>query len=140
MRNPLKFSPPPVVIDTAFGVVGTLSAFAVVGGSSGGPSTIVHHAQTLSKGLTAFGLIIFSVLMIVVSLRAKHHTRDEYMFSILSKSALIGILSAVWFRAMWSLFDEQLGELDGDVTLAGVLLCWSLGYLYTRLRGTRPSA
>ena len=126
----------PVVHDVVFGMVGLGSlATLVLAGGHGAPA-IEAAAQPLRTGATLVALLVTATALGTTSSRLDNG-KDEYVFRVLAKSALIGMLSLVFSAVFWgALFADNLGELSATTLLALGLGGWSLGYLYTRIRGT----
>ena len=126
----------PVACDLVFTLVGLASLAALVIGGGQGEQAIAAAAQPLKAGLTTAAVLIVAVTIATVSSRLDR-SNDEYVYGLLTRSALTGMIGLVVASAIWSAgFEDNLGPLSGTLVLTMALAAWSLGYLHARIKGT----
>ena len=91
----------------------------------------------MRKGATLAGLVLAATVVAAFSSRLDQKCADDYAFQTLTKASFIGMNMLIFSVAIWSLlFEDNLGGLSGFNTFNIALAGWSLGYFYTRIRGT----
>lgn len=128
----------PVLLDALFGLIGLGSLFTLAIGAGRGAEAIAPLDDPVHKGLSLGAVAIASTILAAFASRADQKCADDFIFMTLTKSALIGMLGLLFSTAAWeALFADDLGGVSGVGTMVVALACWSVGYLYTRIRGTR---
>lgn len=130
----------PRVFDWMFGFAGLVSMGGLVAATGNAYPVVSASAEPLIKGGALLGVLFGSSLMAVAAARFDQKKADDYLFSLLTRSAYIGMFGLLFTAVAWELLlARNLGGLTSQVMLGLTAASWSLGYLYTRLRGTRPA-
>lgn len=128
----------PVLMDIFFGALGVFSLFTLVIGSGRGADAIAALDDPLRKGLALSAVLVVSTIVAAFASRADQKCADDFVFMTLAKSALIGMVGLLFTTAFWEvLLADEMGGISGLGMMVVALACWSVGYLYTRIRGTR---
>ena len=131
-----RFLNSPLTQDLIFGVMGLGSLAALLAQAGRGVPAIAAAEQPLRVGATMVGVLVAAAVVATSSSRLDR-AKDEYVYRLLSRSALIAMIALVLATTLWfGGLEENLGELSGPQVLALGLGAWSLGYLYVRIKGT----
>ncbi|MEL1250240.1 hypothetical protein [Aurantiacibacter gilvus] len=127
----------PRTFDLLFTIQGAIG-FAMIALRTGQVSTVPETAaDPLVKAASLAGLVLVAAVVASLSSRIDQKRADDYMFATLTKSAFIAVLAMLCIGLLWiAWFADTFGDLGAVSMLACTMASWSLGYLYTRLRGT----
>ena len=127
----------PVLFDVLFALAGMLGLAGLVLDAGRAYPAIAPAAEPLGKGASLAGVLLAAAVLAIVSTRFDQKHADDFLFQTLTKSAFIGMFTSFFTLAFWEvLFTQQLGGLSSYAMVGILVASWSLGYLYTRLRGT----
>jgi hypothetical protein len=126
----------PLIIDLGFAAMGiaSLAALSLLAGR--GVPAVAAAEQPLRVALSLLAVLVVATAVGTTSSRLDQ-AKDEYVYRLLTRSALIAMIALVTATTFWSVgFEDNLGELSGTLVLTLSLGAWSLGYLYARIKGT----
>ena len=128
----------PRVFDVVFAVFG-LIAFAVLAlGSGKGAAAIAPSDDPLRTGLAVAGLTLAVAIVGCFGTILDQRFADELVFQTLTKAAAVGLFTFFLATALWAtFFARSMGALPAETMPALALLGFSIGYFFTRVRGTR---
>lgn len=127
----------PFLFDCLFALTGALGATGVVLDASRAYPAITPAAEPLTKGAALVGVIVAAGLVAIVTTRFDQKHADDFLFHTLTKSAFIAMFTSFFALALWQmLFAATLGGVSSYATIGVLVASWSLGYFYTRVRGT----
>lgn len=127
----------PLVMDCLFAVGGVAGIIgAAVEAGRGYPP--IEPTQTDGAKVVAIVVtVLLSSVIAVVATRVDRKYADDFLLQTLAKSSMLGMFGVLLALAFWQIvFSPRLGGLSSFATIGVVVSLWSLGYLYTRLRGT----
>jgi hypothetical protein len=126
----------PVVMDCLFavgGVAGLIGAAIEAGRGEPIEPTQTYAAKVFAIVVT----VLLSSVIAVVATRVDRKYADDFLLQTLARSSMLGMFGVLLALAFWQIvFSSRLGGLSSFATIGVVVSLWSLGYLYTRLRGT----
>lgn len=138
MPRPIPKAYSPALLDAAFIIAGLSSVVRLVFSGRLDTPAIDAIQWSYARGLTIVALTVAGAVVAAYASRLDQKCADDYVFTTLAKSALIGMVGLIAFTALWeALFADHMGTLPETGILAVAIACWSVGYFYTRVRGTR---
>lgn len=127
----------PLLFDCLFALSGALGVTGIVLDAGRAYPAIAPAAQPLAKGAALVGAIVAAGLVAIVTTRFDQKHADDFLFHTLTKSAFVAMFTLVFALALWQvLFAARLGGVSSYATIGVLVASWSLGYFYTRVRGT----
>lgn len=127
----------PLLFDCLFALSGALGMTGLVLDASRAYPAIAPAAEPLTKGAALVGAIVAAGLAAIVTTRFDQKHADDFLFHTLTKSAFIAMFTSFFALALWQmLFAARLGGVSSYATIGVLMASWSLGYFYTRVRGT----
>ena len=131
----------PRVFDWLFGFAGLVSIGAVIPATGNAYPAVSASDNPLLKGGMLVAVLLASALFAIAAARFDQKKADDYLFIVLTRSAYVGLFTLLFTAVLWELLlAETLGGLTSQVMIGLLVASWSLGYLYTRLRGTGASS
>ena len=131
----------PRLFDWLFAGVGVVSIASLVRATGVAYPTVIASAEPLTKGGTLLAVLLASTLLAIAVARFDQKKADDYLFLALTRSAYVGMFTLLLTWIIWeALLARTLGGLTSQVMIGLLAASWSLGYLYTRLRGTGASS
>lgn len=127
----------PIACDIVFSLAAIGSVATLVFATGHGMPAVEASDNPLRAGLSVLAVLVTAVVIAATTARADRGNTDEYVDRALNKSARIGIVALIFAAGVWKAgFADNLGSLSGTSVLALAVAAWSIGYLYTRIRGT----
>jgi len=137
MRAVLKAMYSPRSFDLLFGVLGIICMILLYQWSNIPIPAIEPSDEPGKRVAVLFGVFVGASLLATATTRLDQTWAEDYVFRILSKSALVGIMGTVFAFVIWNaLLGGSLGRLSSMGTIAVLLVCWSISYFIVRIRGT----
>ena len=128
----------PLLFDLLFAAVGMVGLFGLLLSTGDHIPEIAAAADPLTKGAILIGVVLVGTIVSIFSTRLDQKCAEDFLFQTLTKSSFVGIMGFVLSMVFWQvLFARTYGRLPGFTIIGIVLTCWTLGYFYTRMRGTR---
>jgi hypothetical protein len=127
----------PLLFDCLFALAASLGVIGVVLDANRAYPAVVPAAEPLIKGAALVGTMLAAAMLAIVATRFDQKHADDFLYHVLTKSAFIAMFTAFFVLAFWQiLFAARLGGLSSHTTVGVLATSWSLGYFYTRVRGT----
>jgi quinol-cytochrome oxidoreductase complex cytochrome b subunit len=81
------------------------------------------------------GIVFFLALFATFGAALDRRKLDDYYFQLIANGATIAVVTTIATNAMWGLLDDVFPSLSADELLAVMMISWSLGYFFYRVRG-----
>lgn len=117
-------------LDWVFGLLLIISGIILVS-ENFDPEPMIAVEPLLKIAILAGLTLITGLIATFFAAFDKRHA-DDYFFQLMSSSAIIGIVTAMFVHIIW---DFIYGPLRGDDMVAVMMAGWSLGYFFYRIRG-----
>ena len=131
----------PRVFDWMFGFVGVASIGALIPATGHNYPPVIASSDPLLKGGVLLIVLAIAALLAIAVTRFDQKKADDYLFITLTRSAYIGMATVLVTWGIWEMFlTPSLGGLTSQMMVGLFAASWSVGYFYTRLRGTGEGA
>lgn len=128
----------PVAFDILFASMALIALFSVLASAGRDFQVFQGPVDPVRKGLTFVAIVIAAAFCACISAKLDQRLADENTFQTLGKSAIIGNIGFIFTFVAWHvLAASTLGSLPPAFVIAALICCWSIGYFYTRITGTR---
>lgn len=128
----------PAVFDALFGLLGLVGLAGLMIEAGRAYPAIAAAAEPLVKGGSLVAVLLASAMLSIASTRFDQKQADDFLFHTLTKSAFIAMFTIVFTAVLWKvLLAGNLGGWSSNAMLGVLVAAWSVGWFYTRIRGTR---
>jgi FtsH-binding integral membrane protein len=128
-------------LDLVFSLVAVAGTVMLVLGSGAPVPAVEATSNLLVKTGALGGVLLAAGLLAIAATRFDLKHADDYASQAVIKSAYQGMYIFIFAAGIWhGLLTKHLGQLPSLSMIGLCIVSWSLGYIYTRMRGTGAEA